>query len=108
MNKSKIVKIKVCDKITDFIKENFKEDIKHFEKKNKMNIEIDSDNSLIVPDYIIEFQNKKKKILDTYKSLTPLKNLDTFNGNEKKIKMIKVKKYNKKKFFKKKYFKKKN
>ena len=108
MNKSKIVKIKVCDKITDFIKENFKEDIKHFEKKNKMNIEIDSDNSLIVPDYIIEFQNKKKKILDTYKSLTPLKNLDTFNGNEKKIKMIKVKKYNKKKIFKKKYFKKKN
>ena len=103
-NHSKIVKIKICDKISNFIKENFAEDIKHFEKKNKIKIEIVVDNSLIVTDYIIEFQNKSKKIIEKIESLTTLKKIETSKENIKNIKIINKKK----KFHKKKYYKKNN
>ena len=103
-NHSKIVKIKICDKISNFIKENFAEDIKHFEKKNKIKIEITVDNSLIVPDYIIEFQNKSKKIIEKIESLTTLKKIEISKDNIKNIKIINKKK----KFHKKKYYKKNN
>ena len=103
-NHSKIVKIKICDKISNFIKENFAEDIKHFEKKNKIKIEIAVDNSLIVTDYIIEFQNKSKKIIEKIESLTTLKKIETSKENIKNIKIINKKK----KFHKKKYYKKNN
>jgi len=103
-NHSKIVKIKICDKISNFIKENFAEDIKHFEKKNKIKIEIVVDNSLIVTDYIIEFQNKSKKIIEKIESLTTLKKIEISKDNIKNIKIINKKK----KFHKKKYYKKNN
>ena len=106
-NKSKIVKIKVCEKIHIFINDNFSEDIKYFEKKNKIKIEIVNDNSLIVPDHIIEFQNKSKKIIEKVESLTTLKKLDL--SEDKSININKKnKKFKKKKFYKKKFFKKKN
>tara|TARA_B100000427_G_scaffold205696_1_gene171247 strand:+ start:147 stop:1913 length:1767 start_codon:yes stop_codon:yes gene_type:complete len=105
-NKSKIVKIKVCNKICNFIEENFSDDVKYFEKKNKIKIDIDEDNSLIIPDYIIEFQNKSKKIIEKKESLTTLKNLEALNGNDKNDKIIKNKKYKRKKFYKKKFYKK--
>ena len=106
--KSKIVKIKVSEKINNFIKENFIENIKYFEKKNKIKIEIVSDNSLIVPDHIIEFQNKAKKIIEKIESLTTLKKVEFSkeNLNNEKIGSHQ-KKYKKKKFYKKKFYKKK-
>ncbi len=105
-NKSKIVKLKVSEKINNFIKENFIENINYFEKKNKIKIEIVNDNTLIVPDHIIEFQNKSKKTIEKIESLTKLKKMDpskekVFNENNKN------KKYKKKKFYKKKFYKKK-
>ena len=106
-NKSKIVKIKVCEKIKIFINDNFLEDIKYFEKKNKIKIEIVSDNSLIVPDHIIEFQNKSKKIIEKVESLTTLKKLEI--SEDKNININKKnKKFKKKKFYKRKFYKKKN
>ena len=106
-NKSKIVKIKVCEKINIFIKDNFSEDIKYFEKKNKIKIEIVNDNSLIVPDHIIEFQNKSKKIIEKVESITTLKKLEL--SEDKSININKKnKKFKKKKFYKKKFYKKKN
>ena len=106
-NKSKIVKIKVCEKIHIFINDNFSEDIKYFEKKNKIKIEIVNDNSLIVPDHIIEFQNKSKKIIEKVESLTILKKLEL--SEDKNININKKnKKFKKKKFYKKKFYKKKN
>ena len=45
----------------DWLKENFVNDLTYFEKKNKMTIDIISDNSLIIPEYIINVQNKSKK-----------------------------------------------
>ena len=106
--KSKIVKIKVSEKINNFIKENFIENIKYFEKKNKIKIEIVSDNSLIVPDHIIEFQNKAKKIIEKIESLTTLKKVEFSKENLNNEKIVShQKKYKKKKFYKKKFYKKK-
>ena len=103
-NKAKFVKVKVCDKIRNFIKENFADDLKYFEKKNKIKVEIISDNSLIIPDHKIELQNKSKKVLEKIENISKLKNLNELalqnNTNKKKIK------YKKKIFYKKKYFKK--
>ena len=108
-NKAKFVKVKVCDQIRNFIKENFVEDLKYFEKKNKIKVEIISDNSLIIPDHKIELQNKSKKVLEKIENISKLRNLNeqTLHDNTN-IKKIKYKKNNFKKkiFYKKKYFKK--
>ena len=37
-------------KISDFIKENFFDDLTYFEKKNKLKIDIITDNTLIIPE----------------------------------------------------------
>ena len=105
--KSKIVKIKVSEKINNFIKENFAENIKYFEKKNKIKIEIVSDNSLIVPDHIIEFQNKTKKTIEKIESLTTLKKIEPSKENNNIKTTDKNKKFKKKKFYRKKFYKKK-
>ena len=108
INKSKHVKVNVCDKINNFIKENFSEDIKYFENKNKIKIEFVDDNSLIIPDYKIDFQNKSKKTIEKIESLSKLENLQTLKNNFENIKIKqKNNKFKKKKFYRKKFYKKK-
>ena len=108
LNKAKVVELKVCEKISNFLKENFIEDLTFFEKKNKMKIDIISDSSLIIPEYIIDFKNKSKKTLEVIKYIENLKNLNDQKKDNKVIdlkerKKFKRKTYNnkKKKFFKK-------
>ena len=108
LNKAKIVELKVCEKISNFLKENFIEDLTFFEKKNKMKIDIITDSSLIIPEYIIDFKNKSKKTLEVIKHIENLKNLNDQKKDNKVInlkerKKFKRKTYNnkKKKFFKK-------
>ena len=107
INKAKFVELKVCEKITEFLKENFIESLNYFEKKNKMKIDIISDNSLIIPEYIIDIKNRSKKTLEKIENFKILKNPHLQKIEEKKISENKLKnrKY-KKKPFKKKYFKK--
>ncbi len=102
LNKGKFVELKVCDKISEFLKENFIEDLTFFEKKNKMKIDIISDNSLIIPEYIINIKNKSKKTIELIEYYEKLKNLETL-VKEKSSKDVKIKKkkYRKKKFYKK-------
>jgi len=108
INKSKHVKVNVCDKISNFIKENFTEDIKYFENKNKIKIEFVDDNSLIIPDYKVDFQNKSKKTIEKIESLSKLENLQTLKNNFENIKTKqKNNTFKKKKFYKKKFYKKK-
>ena len=76
LNKAKFVDLKVCKKISDFLKENFIEDLTYFEKKNKMKIDIISDNSLIIPEYIIDIKNKSKKTIELIEHFEKLKNLE--------------------------------
>ena len=107
LTKAKFVELKICQKILDFMKENFIEDLKYFEEKNLIKIDIIADNTLIIPEYIIDLQNKSKKTIETVEHFEKLKNLEeqkkeiaTYeNSNTKKP-------FKKKPFFKKKFFKK--
>ena len=103
INKAKYVNLKVCEKISNFLKENFIEDLKYFEKKNKMKIDIITDNNLIIPEYIIDLKNKSKKTLELIEHYEKLKNLDTVKLDENVI-QLKNKRVHKKKVFKKKRF----
>ena len=104
-NKAKFVEVKVCEKISDFLKENFVNDLTYFEKKNKMTIDIISDNTLIIPEYIINIQKKSKKTIELVEHYEKLKNLETQNKEDKISQKKEVKKI-KKNYKKKKYYKK--
>jgi len=106
-NKSKIIKLFANEKITNFINENYSDEIGYFKKKNKLTIEINHDNSLSFSDYIVEFFSKTNKVIDKIEKISILKKPDlsnqikpskNFKKNNNKIK----KKYYKKKFYKKK------
>ena len=102
INKAKFVELKVCKKISDFLKENFIENLNFFEKKNKIKVEIISDNSLIIPEYIIDIKNKSKKTIELIEHFEKIKNLDIQTKNKKiNFKNIKIRKktYRKKKYF---------
>ena len=107
INKAKFVELKVCEKISDFLKENFVDDLTYFEKKNKMTIDIISDSTLIIPEYIINIQNKSKKTIELVEHYEKLKNIELQIKEDKIIDKKDSKKFQKKPFKKKPYFKKK-
>tara|TARA_B110001452_G_scaffold241595_1_gene223878 strand:- start:812 stop:1087 length:276 start_codon:yes stop_codon:yes gene_type:complete len=89
------------------MKENFIDDLKYFEEKNKIKIDIIADNSLIIPEYEIKFQNKTKKIIDIIKYIEKLKNLDEQKKTDKDFENTNKKKpFKKRAFYKKKSYKK--
>ena len=106
INKAKFVELKVCKKVSDFLKENFVDDLTYFEKKNKITIDIISDNSLIIPEYIIDIKNKSKKTIELVEYYEKLKNLEIQNKENKFLEKKENKKINKKTYKKKRYFKK--
>ena len=104
-NKAKYIDLKICEKLSNFIKENFLEDLKYFEKKNKIKIDIICDSSLIISEYKIDFKNKGRKIIEKIESLTKftsLKILKKENNVFNLDKKIKKRMFYKKKFYKKK------
>ena len=107
VNKAKFVELKICEKISNFLKENHIDDLNYFEKKNKIKIDIISDNSLIIPEYKIELKNKSNKIIEIFENVEKLKKLnDSSKEQEDVTKKKRIKKiYKKKKNFKKKYYK---
>jgi len=106
LTKAKFVELKICEKISDFMKENFIEDLKYFEEKNLIKIDIIADNSLIIPEYIIDLQNKTKKTIEIVQHIEKLKNLEEQKKEVKSFESSIKKKPYKKPFFKKKFFKK--
>ena len=109
LTKAKFVELRICEKMSNFIKENFLEDLNYCENKNKIKINIVSDNLLVIPEYIINLQNKSKKIIDKIESVIKLKNLNDIEIKTKEKnsnKKIKNNNFKKKNFYKKKYFKK--
>ena len=105
LNKAKFVDLKVCEKISDFLKENFIEDLRYFEKKNKIKIDIIIENNLIIPEYIIDIKNKSKKTLELVEHFKNLKNINQLKGADI-IELKDKKKFKKKSFRRKKFFKK--
>ena len=106
MNKAKFVDLKVCEKISNFLKENFIEDLTYFEKKNKMKIDIITDNNLIIPEYIIDLKNKSKKTLELIEHHEQLKNLENLKNENNIVQFKNKKKFKKKVYRKKRFFKK--
>jgi len=106
LSKAKFVELKVCEKISDFLKENFFDDLTYFEKKNKMKIDIITENSLIIPEYIIDLKNKSKKTIELVEHYEKLKNLEQQKVELKIYDIKEKKKFNKKKNYKKKFYKK--
>ena len=102
-SKSKIVKILINQKIKNFIQENYSNDINYFKKKNKINIELISDNSLSLSDYILEFLSKTNKVIDKIERISHLKkiilNKEQNDNGKKNLKKTNLRK---KKYFKKK------
>ena len=104
-NKSKIIKITVSEKISNFIQENYQDDINYFQNKNQIELNIFSDNSLSFSDYIIEFLSKTNKVLEKIEKISILKKINILKDDKKVIDL--KKKITKKKFYKNKYYKKK-
>jgi ribonuclease E len=76
-NKVKNVNIKVAEKVSKTIKEQFDDELSYCKKKHKLQINFISDNLLIIPEYKIELLNKNKKIIKILEHETkPKENLN--------------------------------
>jgi ribonuclease E len=106
-NKSKIVDLQINNKMSDFINENFKENVNFFEKKNKVKININSNDKLNFSEYLIEYKSKSKKVIEKVESLENLKKVIIEDKNHKTNKSSQKKLFRKKKY-KKKFVPKKN
>ena len=72
-----------------------------------MKIDIITDNTLIIPEYIINLKNKSKKIIETVQYFEKLKNLEIQKKDNKIVDFSDKKKFNQKRNYrKKKFFKK--
>ncbi len=104
-NKAKIINLQINNKISVFINENFKEGLNYFEQKNKVKININSNDKLNLSEFLIEYQLKSKKVIEKVENLESLKKVVIENKNKKTNqsarKKIFIKKKYKKKFIKK-------
>ncbi len=103
-NGSKIIDLKINNKISDFIENKFLEDLKYFEKKNKIKINIAHSEELNLTEYFIEFKSKTGKILDKIEKIENLQKVIIAQGNSNSNieKTFKKRKFKKRKFVKKK------
>ncbi len=108
-NKAKIIKVEVNKKVSQFIENYFLKNIEYFEKKNKLKINIESNEHLSPAEYKINFLSKTKKTIEKLEKIIELKKIDPSSTENKKIINIKPgkHKFKKKKYFKKKFYKKK-
>ena len=112
-NKIKNVNIRVAEKVSKTIKEQFDDELSYCKKKHKLQINFISDNLLIIPEYKIELLNKNKKIIKILEHETkPKENLNHnkfypkgnkkfLNKHLKSRKIQLFKKYRNKKYYKK-------
>ena len=108
-NNAKIIELQINSKISNFIEDHFKEDVKYFEKKNKVKINISSNDKLNLSEFLIEYKSKSKKVIEKVENLESLKKV-MLETKSKKIPNIKKKNYRKKNYKKniKKFYSKKN
>ena len=106
-NKSKIIKMYANQRITSFIQESYVDDLKYFQNKNQIEINIFEDNLLGFSDYKLEFYSKTNKVIDKIEKISQFKKFVPEKDNSNKKFTNKKKNIKKKKFYKKKYFKKK-
>ena len=96
---AKIIDLQINNKIYDFIKDHHKEDINYFEKKNKVKINMNTNDKLNLSEYLIEYKSKSKKVIEKDENQESVKKITTNNN-------IKINKNPRKKLFGKKKYKK--
>jgi len=104
-NNAKIIDLQINNKISDFIESNYNEDLKYFEKKNKIKININSNDKLNLFEYLVEYKSKSRKVIEKVESLENLKKI-TIESNKKNVNQNPRKKIFRKKKYKKKFIKK--
>ncbi|MEC7150393.1 MAG: Rne/Rng family ribonuclease [Pseudomonadota bacterium] len=83
--KVKNIKCFIPEKVRSFIEINFIDELKYYQKKYPVKIEILPDKSLIIPEYKIELFNKSKKLLNNVEHINIL-------DDSQEVKKIKFKK----------------
>ena len=68
-DKVKIVQTYVPEKVKMYIEKNLLDELKYFQKKYLLKIEILSNEKLIIPEYKINLLNKSKKLLNTIENI---------------------------------------
>ena len=101
-NNAKIVELQINNKISSFINDNFKEDVNYFEKKNKVKINIISNENLNLSEFLIEYKSKYKKVIEKAENIESLKKIVTDEKIQKINTNIRKKKFKKKNYKKKK------
>ena len=107
--KAKIIDLKLCEQVCNYIENNLSENLNYVEKKYKVKVNLIPENQLIIPDYIIQLKNKSKKIINSLENLSKLEVQNKIDEVSKKIKKNDRSqgKFKRKKFYKKKFYKKK-
>ena len=98
---AKIIKLNLSEKLSNFIKENYIDDLNFFKNKNKIEINIFESAVLELDDYLIEFLSKTNKVIEKIEKISSLKKLKILKPEVKNFN-IKIKKFKKKVFTKKK------
>jgi ribonuclease E len=100
-NKAKIININVPQKVKTYIEKNLIKELNHFKVKHKLEFNIISDNTLVIPEYKINLLNKNKKVIKKIENIEATENSfikQNFSRNK-----FANKKFTKKNKFKKKY-----
>ena len=71
-DKVKIIRSYVPEKVKVFIENNLSEELKYFQKKYSIKIEILPQQKYIIPEYKIELLNKSKKIINIVQSINKI------------------------------------
>ena len=100
-NKAKKIFLFLNNNILNLLNENFLENLNYFKKKNKIDLNLETNNELDITEYIIEFKSKTNKLLDKIENISSNKKINSID----KTSDNKVIKFKKKKFFKKKFYK---
>ena len=79
-NKAKIININIPSKVKNYIDENLKKEITHFQKKYKLEFNILPDSSLVIPEYKIELLNKNKKVIKKIENIEKIENISEKNN----------------------------
>jgi len=72
--KAKIININVPLKVKTYIEKNLIKEISHFKTKYKMELNIIPDNTLVIPEYKIDLQNKNKKTIRKIENIETIEN----------------------------------
>ncbi len=87
-DKIKIIKAFLPEKVKTFIEKNLLEEVKYFQKKYSIKIELLSHEKLIIPEYRIDLINKSKKVLNSIENINnviALRDVYKEKINEKKV-----------------------